>query len=132
MWGTVLKVVAGLLVGAAVVGIAGLVYHVVQERITRKNASALVRKYLDDGNYNLVDAGLTNVKVAEVAPVVDEATGLFMPPDGAAFDSLTNAEVVDVSYSDGDVYVAIEVAGKKCGLRSSYGTSLYEGEKLMV
>lgn len=106
MLGTILKVVAGVLVGgatvAAVVGIAGLVYHVVQERITRQNAPALVRRYLDEGNYNVVNVGLTK------------------------------AEVIDVAHKDGDVYVAIEVDGEKYGLRSSYGTSLCEGEELMV
>lgn len=52
---------------AAVVGLAGLVYHVVKERITRKNAGRLVRQYLESGNYSEINVGLTGtvVDVAE-------------------------------------------------------------------
>ena len=106
MLDTLLKVGAGLLIGGAAVavavGIAGLVYHVVQERITQQNVSRLIRQNLCTGNFNEVNVGLTN------------------------------AEVVDVSHKDAEVYVAIEVGGDKYGLRSAYGTSLQEGEKLMV
>lgn len=48
---------------AAVVGLAGLVYHVVKERITRKNAGRLVRQYLESGNYSEVNVGLTGTVV---------------------------------------------------------------------
>ena len=106
MWGTLLKVGLGLLAGgvaaAAVVGIAGLVYHVVQERITRQNAARLVRQCLDSGNYTEVHVGLTEM------------------------------EVVDIDEEDGEAYVAIEVNGEKIGLRSSYGTSLSEGDVLTL
>lgn len=51
---------------AAVVGLAGLIYHVVKERITRKNAGRLVRQYLKSGNYSEVNVGLTG-SVVDVA-----------------------------------------------------------------
>lgn len=90
-------------VGAAVaIGIAGLVYHVVQERITRQNAGRLIKQHLENGDYNEVNAGLTE------------------------------ANVVDVAEKDGVSYVAVEVNGEKVGLKSSYGTSLSEGEVLTL
>lgn len=108
MLGTILKWGAVALLGgvgtAVAIGIAGLVYHAVQERITRRNAGRLIRQHLENGDYNEVNAGLTE----------------------------TEANVIDVTEKDGVAYVAVEVDGEKVGLKSSYGTSLSEGEVLTL
>lgn len=103
-----IKLVTALLLGGAAtavaVGVAGLVYDWVRERITRatvrEHFAKKIQEALANGDYTTVNIGLTE------------------------------AEVIDVSEKDGETYVAYEVDGKKYGIRSAEGTSLSERETL--
>ena len=97
-----LGIAAALVIAGVTVGLIGVIYDIVKERITWRTVGKHVAENINKNNFNTVNVGLTEAKI------------------------------IDISKSEGETYVAYEINNQRFGLRSSEGTSLEENDKSML